>query len=695
MESLRTTRNALTAVALTIAFSVSLTERATGRPLGPPFVSASKAAYLPGELGVILGYEYTPSEALTVKIVRPDSTVIKNDGTPGSDTVVADAVGDLIYYYDQLDGGPEGLFDVEVSDQASGAALATTVFADAIGTDLKLVGMPDFALDGPRGSPSDRLVDAGAGKCLVGTVDINATGATNDIRGFVFDVTIDRLSDLQPSKPARAFINNLETVAAATFPDTDTGSAFVASFESPPFYTTAGNSVIVGPTTVTSIDGTLFDVMGPAPGPGINEETYSVTVSATNPPINDARFEFCARLNRGAGDAANGADGFVTTSLQTGGAESQPINVFSAPGTIKIVKSAILDTAQDFAFTATGGLSPASFSLDDDADATLENFQTFTNVTPGSYTVTEVAASGYVSALSCDDPSGGTTTANLTATIDLAPGDIVTCTFVNMLVDPTPPPFEYDNGPESPLLTTTDLSDPERAAFALLEGVITVTKAKIHATSCSATVGAYPMSIFANGLLSSDALADNSVTVTSFGGSYRLGADMHAKIAFRGQKVEITQTSAGAFADRAVSNFTSSGYYNVANNMLTQASTVDVVGANGRPDRYAGRLIKDFYRGSLDNNNPEFYLIYDWGLEALSKLGYPANKYWQRSKVRRSDGASGKIVFVQDRLVGATSCRIQIELDGDNYADYVLMSGSLTVSTKKPSDPVMVTGIPF
>ena len=255
-------------------------------------------------------------------------------------------------------------------------------------------------------------------------------------------------------------------------------------------------------------------------------------------------------------------------------------------------------------------------------------------------------------------------------------------------MEPPAAPSQYNNGPSSPLVATTNMSDAERAAFALLEGVMIVAKAKIHATSCSATVGTYPASIFTNGLLATDTAADNSITVTSLGGQFKLNADMQPKVAFRGQLVKVSQVGAGQFDGRAVSNLTMNGYYNVANNMLTQSGTVDVVGANGRPDRYAGHLIKDFYRGSLDSANPEFYLIYDWGLEALKKLGYPVNKYWQRSKARRSDGTSGKIVFVQDRLVGATSCRITIALEGSNQEDFVLMNGDVTVSTAKPSDPV-------
>src|SRR5438093_635532 len=49
--------------------------------------------------------------------------------------------------------------------------------------------------------------------------------------------------------------------------------------------------------------------------------------------------------------------------------------------TITIVKDAVPNDAQDFAFTTTGG-GPAAFttgfSLDDDSDPTLSNSQTFT-----------------------------------------------------------------------------------------------------------------------------------------------------------------------------------------------------------------------------------------------------------------------------------------------------------------------------
>ena len=53
-------------------------------------------------------------------------------------------------------------------------------------------------------------------------------------------------------------------------------------------------------------------------------------------------------------------------------------------GKIVVVKDAQPDDPQNFGFTAGGGLSPTSFTLDDDADGTLPNSRTFDDVTPGS-----------------------------------------------------------------------------------------------------------------------------------------------------------------------------------------------------------------------------------------------------------------------------------------------------------------------
>ena len=55
----------------------------------------------------------------------------------------------------------------------------------------------------------------------------------------------------------------------------------------------------------------------------------------------------------------------------------QGIELSEPTGTIVVRKDAVPDDPQDFSFTAGGGLSPASFQLDDDSDPTLSNTQTF------------------------------------------------------------------------------------------------------------------------------------------------------------------------------------------------------------------------------------------------------------------------------------------------------------------------------
>ena len=106
----------------------------------------------------------------------------------------------------------------------------------------------------------------------------------------------------------------------------------------------------------------------------------------------------------------------------------------TAGASLTIIKDAIPNSAQDFAYTSTGGLSPSSFTLDDDADATETNTRTYSNILPGAYSVTEGAVGGWsLTNLTCTGGGANTSTAlaTRTATIGLDPGENVTCTFEN------------------------------------------------------------------------------------------------------------------------------------------------------------------------------------------------------------------------------------------------------------------------
>jgi len=92
-------------------------------------------------------------------------------------------------------------------------------------------------------------------------------------------------------------------------------------------------------------------------------------------------------------------------------------------GSITIVKNTVggngtfnYTGSQSFAITTAGGTGQTTLS----------------NLAPGTYSVTETVPTGWeFTSLTCVDPSGGTTTAGPTASIALAAGENVTCTYVN------------------------------------------------------------------------------------------------------------------------------------------------------------------------------------------------------------------------------------------------------------------------
>lgn len=103
-------------------------------------------------------------------------------------------------------------------------------------------------------------------------------------------------------------------------------------------------------------------------------------------------------------------------------------------GSITIAKAATPKDVQNFAFTATGGNGvPANFTLRDDATVTPPNTLTFAALPNGAYTFTEQPVAGWkLTAIDCNGGSAVTTdTATGLATIDLQPGENVTCTYAN------------------------------------------------------------------------------------------------------------------------------------------------------------------------------------------------------------------------------------------------------------------------
>jgi len=113
------------------------------------------------------------------------------------------------------------------------------------------------------------------------------------------------------------------------------------------------------------------------------------------------------------------------------------VTPISGGSNITILKNTVPDGPQDFSFTTTGGLVPLTFMLDDDADPTLPNAQTFTNVAAGTYMIAEVVPPGWmVTSIGCSG-GGSFSTGVSSVTITVQAGANVTCTFKN---EPRPTP---------------------------------------------------------------------------------------------------------------------------------------------------------------------------------------------------------------------------------------------------------------
>jgi hypothetical protein len=118
---------------------------------------------------------------------------------------------------------------------------------------------------------------------------------------------------------------------------------------------------------------------------------------------------------------------------------------------IIVVQDTQPDSPQDFSFTTGGGITPASFALDDDGTSNELSFQANLRVFPGSgYSIAQSPAFGwYLSSATCSDGSSP-------SNIDVSADEQVVCTFVdrpsghiNLIVDSQPnssQPFSFTAG---------------------------------------------------------------------------------------------------------------------------------------------------------------------------------------------------------------------------------------------------------
>jgi len=174
--------------------------------------------------------------------------------------------------------------------------------------------------------------------------------------------------------------------------------------------------------------------------------TITFTASKTNPVLAWGG-HISTRVNWGANGSAVAIPGspYHTRLINLDGSGGNQDRSLSADavvfkGSITIIKDAVPNDAQDFSFSTTGGLSPSTFSLDDDANGTLSNTRLFSDITNfTTYTVTEALVAHWTLSFgtpvcTVGSPNGGSQSGNAgtgVLTINLKEGENVTCTFIN------------------------------------------------------------------------------------------------------------------------------------------------------------------------------------------------------------------------------------------------------------------------
>lgn len=99
--------------------------------------------------------------------------------------------------------------------------------------------------------------------------------------------------------------------------------------------------------------------------------------------------------------------------------------------------------------------------------------------------------------------------------------------------------------------------------------------------------------------------------------------------------------------------------------------------------KYDEHSIKDYFKRVADFESWEF----DWGVEVITKLGYPRAKWIELSKYKKENGGDGylKVVKRLHKPASASFCRIRFVADGYNPGGEFIYSGEVEVQAFRPT----------
>jgi len=319
----------LLSVVVPVGMVLASTVPAMAEPTGPS-VSTDKLDYAPEETVVVSGSGFDVNSDLLVKVIRPDGSVVKGDGsfTPGSDTVTADSTGSFTYQY--ILDGVEGTYTVEVL--AGDTVLATTTFTDS--SQLVSVSV---------GSQTGTLTSGTAGSATY-TVTVTRTGSG------LLEVILS--NSTLPAGASATFTPNSFRFTGNT-PTSNTSTLTITTSTTTPAGTTTFTVTAVGDTTKTAT-GTL--TINPAPA-GKSDQTIA----------------FGPLVDKTYGDADFGVSATATSGL--------PVS-FTASGNCSITGSTVHITGAGSCTITANQSGNASYNAAPDVSQSFTVGKATASVTP-------------------------------------------------------------------------------------------------------------------------------------------------------------------------------------------------------------------------------------------------------------------------------------------------------------------------
>ncbi len=229
-----------------------------------------------------------------------------------------------------------------------------------------------------------------------------------------------------------------------------------------------------------------------------------------------------------------------------------------------------------------------------------------------------------------------------------------------------------------------DLTLPEKGAFSCIEQTLSMLAALIDRQGCEATTGAYTHNgdILFNGD-GSCTIDDRTVDVETIDDN------------MRGTHQYTSTEDVGEIDDVDFFNLDGHFWYSEKGEIMYAYAYFDLCLINcggtdpNGAENYDEHVIKDFYLGlnffpEVQNNNeilPLYRLVFDQGLEVITKNDWPRKKYRQDSVYFPPNGGIGSIGIRKVSIApsNAPQCYMLYEAQADDFGGGIQFSGDLWV----------------